>query len=72
MKEEKKKLGGNTLRNQYLLFSKLGKISYFLKTNPDSIATDDAAGNDIINAAISNTQAIKNIKCSTVLLDFML
>lgn len=38
----------------YLSPTKLDKISYFLKSNPDIIATDDSARNDIINAAISN------------------
>lgn len=45
--------------------------SYFPKCNPDIIATDDSAGIDIINA-ISNIQTLKNIKCSTELLDLML
>lgn len=49
---------------------KIREKNYFLKHNPDIIATDDSAGNDIINA-ISNTQTPKNVICSTVLLDFM-
>lgn len=46
--------------------------SYFLKSNPDIIATHNSAANNTINAAISNTETLKNIRCSMVLLDVML